>query len=360
MGFEVDFLPVGDEERSGDAVVVRFGDLFSAAPNQTVVVIDGGFVETGPKIVEHIIRYYRTNQVDLLVSTHPDSDHVGGLAEVVSRLNVRAVAMHLPWNHTQASSGMFRDGRVTDMSVRESLRRSLDQAFDLYRLVQSKGIPIFEPFQGASFFNGQLNIIGPSLAYYESLIPLFRGTPEPKFGGLLEQILGPAREVAGRVFETWGIETLSDMGQNSAENESSVICLFGLDGQQLLLTADAGISALTQAVTHAELLGFSPSLLKVVQIPHHGSKQNVGPAILNRMLGGPRLTEITERHGFVSAAKKADSKHPSKRVTNAFKRRGTAVCQTHGDSLSIGNAAPPRPGWTSASVVPFHSMFDED
>ena len=63
MAIEVDFLSVGDGERSGDAICVRFGNLQSTRNEQTVCVIDGGTKESGEKLVEHIRRYYNTDHV---------------------------------------------------------------------------------------------------------------------------------------------------------------------------------------------------------------------------------------------------------------------------------------------------------
>jgi flavorubredoxin len=53
-------------------------------PNQTVVVVDGGYPEVRPELVKHIRSYHRTNHVNLIVSTHPDADHVNGLRTVSS------------------------------------------------------------------------------------------------------------------------------------------------------------------------------------------------------------------------------------------------------------------------------------
>ena len=41
MGYEVDFLPVGDGEKSGDAISLRFGNLFGGRNEQVVIIIDG-------------------------------------------------------------------------------------------------------------------------------------------------------------------------------------------------------------------------------------------------------------------------------------------------------------------------------
>src|SRR5688572_29104118 len=177
MGYEIDFLPVGDESRSGDAIALRFGNLYGGRDEQAVVVIDGGFRDTGTALVEHIRNYYGTDRVDLVVSTHPDSDHVRGLEVVVEELDVRELWMHRPWMHGEVTEGLFRDGRVTPNSVNERLEKALNRAMTLERLAMLRGIPIREPFAGVSQFNDKLVVLGPTQSYYQSLLGDFRSTP---------------------------------------------------------------------------------------------------------------------------------------------------------------------------------------
>ncbi len=79
MGYEIDFLAVGDNGRSGDAIALRYGNLHGDRDAQRVVVIDGGFSDDGYRLAELIRTYYKTDHVDLVVSSHPDSDHANGL-----------------------------------------------------------------------------------------------------------------------------------------------------------------------------------------------------------------------------------------------------------------------------------------
>ncbi len=53
MTFEVDFLAVGKESQSGDAIALRYGD-FADRDSYRIVVIDGGVKETGTELVDHI------------------------------------------------------------------------------------------------------------------------------------------------------------------------------------------------------------------------------------------------------------------------------------------------------------------
>lgn len=356
MGYEIDFLPVG-EDKSGDAIALRFGNLLGTRDEQIVVVIDGGFQETGEQLVEHMKKYYGTDHVNLVVSTHPDADHAGGLEIVLDKCKVDALWMHLPWNHTVDIAKLFVDGRVTDASVRESLRKSLDNARALERLATRKRIPIVEPFDGVIHPSGKIVVVGPTQRFYEDLLPGFRGTPEPKSPilGAIGKMFHGAEEIVTKIAENWGLETLDDDGETSAENNSSAILGVIVGDKWVLFTGDAGIPALTDVVTRLESRRADFSKLDFIQVPHHGSRRNVGPTLLDRLLGPKRGQDKKLRTAFVSAAKGGAPKHPSKKVTNAFRRRGVHVYATQGQSILHHEDAPHR-GWTSIEPVPF---FDE-
>jgi beta-lactamase superfamily II metal-dependent hydrolase len=212
-----------------------------------------------------------------------------------------------------------------------------------------RGVQIFEPFSGVGTPDGALTFLGPSRDYYQSLICTFRETPEAKEGiAAMLAIARAAAQAAVRwVRETLTFETLDDSGETSAENNSSAVTLFRWDNQQVLFTADAGIPALTRAADAA--FGTADlNALNVLQVPHHGSRRNVGPTILNR-LHAP--------HAVISVCKDGAPKHPSKKVINALIRRGIGVYCTSGNTLnySVGSARP-----FSAAVAESFSEYVEE
>ncbi len=359
MAYQIDFLPVGDGEKSGDAIAMRFGD-FSDAMKTFVVVIDGGFLASGEALVNHIRTHYGTTYVDLVVSTHPDNDHSTGLSVVLEQMKVGQLWMHKPWEHTQDIAKMFKDGRVTDLSVAEGIRKSLEDVRYLETLAAKKNIPIVEPFAGVQDVTQSLTVLGPTKQFYESLLPDFRCTPTPRYESLLAKFLSGAAGVAVKVAESLGVETLVEPAEDThAENNSSVIMIF-VDGNDcVLFTADAGVPALDQALSKLEAVGFDFGRLRLVQIPHHGSKRNVGPKILDRLLGPKQSTDVVLRRGVVSASPEGEPKHPSKRVLNAFRRRGARTQGTLGKTLMFHKDSP-RPNWSSLPDIPFYPEVEED
>jgi len=317
-------------------------------------------------LVEHIRKYYNANFIDLVISTHPDADHSAGLYVVLEKIKVGMLWMHLPWKHTDGISKMFRDGRVSDDGVEEKLRKALDNALDLERLAKKLGVPIYEPFTGVNTFDDRVRIVGPTQKFYESLLPDFRCTPEAKrdsqLRSLVKLLIEKAGTVAGTVAESLGIETLRDEGDpTSAENNSSAIVLIRPSPDTgLLFTGDAGIPALTEAADYLDACGIGASFPKFMQVPHHGSRRNVGPTILNRLVGPKRSQETNMKTAFVSAAKDGAPKHPAKKVTNAFRRRGAPVHATQGSAKRYPSAdAPDRWGWGPSTPLPLYTEVDE-
>jgi len=361
VGFEVDFLPVGEGEKSGDAIVMRWGNLFANPLQQTVVVIDGGYVTNGDDVVSHITEYYKTDVVNLVISTHPHSDHIGGLEMVLRKLKVGCLAMHRPWSteHTKGIADLFVNGKVTDQSVRKRLREGLDAAYSLEQFARKQNVKIVENSFAGTYLeqnSGKFEIIGPSKKYYESLIPQFRTTPIPV--NLSRTRTYTTEEQIEVKRETLADETLDDTGETSAENDTSMITLLTVAGRSLLFTGDAGMPALRGAVQKLQANGFEFSSLSLIQVPHHGSVHNIGPKLLDEILGKKLMSEQKIRSAFVSAASNNDKKHPSKRVTNAFRRRGTFVYGTFGKKLMHFFNAPDRAGWVDVPDIPFHSNVE--
>lgn len=134
-----------------------------------------------------------------------------------------------------------------------------------------------------------------------------------------------------------------------------------LDGTKFLFTADAGIPALEQVLDRLETEGFAPGDFDFVQVPHHGSRRNVGPTVLDRLLGAPGQTE-THALAVVSAPKKnPENKHPAKKTENAFIRRGYHVHRTEGVAKCKSSpGAPTRSDYSPSTPVSFHDYVEED
>lgn len=361
MGYEIDFIAVGDESKSGDAIALRFGDIEAGGANQNVVVIDGGYKKSGADLVAHINKNYGTNVVDLVVLTHPDSDHASGLHIVLERMIVKKLWMHKPWEHNDGKAIQFEDGRITDKSIAERLKDSLETAYGLHQLAVKNDVLVEEPFTGKLDSTGCIEVIGPTKDYYNELLLGFTGMPESKTESAGQSFLAKAKDRALEwVSDRWNVDLIVDDGETtSPQNHSSAIIQIKVDGKRLLFTGDAGRESLQKAADYIGHIDYLDEL-SFIQIPHHGSFRNIGPTVLNNLVG-EKKEQGHDYHftAFCSSAKNGAPKHPSKKVINAFTRRGAKVSVTAGTGKCSRRGVPSREGWGSITPEPFHERVED-
>lgn len=349
MNYEIEFLPVGNGERSGDAICIRWQEN----DKYKVMIIDGGTKESGEQIVEHVKQYYNTDIIDYVVNTHPDQDHASGLSIVLEKLKVRELWIHRPWEYTQDIIDYFKDRRITQESLKKRLQNSFSYVYLLEELAIEKRIPIKEPYQGAKI--GIFEVLSPSKEWYlHELIPDFNKTPDKKESVLQEGFEKVAEKVINWIEETFDKETLKMDGKTSADNESSVILYANINDKGILLTGDAGIRALNKAYEYKPTISYN---LKFIQIPHHGSRNNVNPDILDKLLG-KKGQKTQNKTAFVSVSKNSRT-HPRQSVINAFIRRGCKVIATRGSTIRHYKGMPKRRGWIKAESLEFKNRFKE-
>lgn len=355
MGYEIDFLPVGNESKGGDAIALRYGNLHGRREEQTVIVIDGGYQDDGEALVEHIRRYYDTNHVDYVISTHPDRDHITGLSVVLTEMSVGILLMHVPEKHDPffGHQSSFEQKSAT---VGETFAKSLVQAEGLLDLARRRKIKVVEPFAGLHTDDG-FRILGPTEDYYARLLDEMRGA-DALAGSLSGRELfhKAARGPVGTLAEDLYTETLSELSETSASNNSSVISMLEVDGKRILFTGDAGEEALRPVVDQLRREGVAPGDFALVQVPHHGSRKNVTPALLDNLLG--QITPLRRGRACVSAPRKnPDQRHPAKQTTNAFHRRGFPVTATQGSTKRFQRDAPDR-GWGKTTPLPLYERVE--
>lgn len=354
VNFEVDFLPVG-ENGSGDAICIRYGD----DSGFYVHVVDGGYTDTAETIINHITKHYGPNVViHHMVLSHADDDHARGLIGVLQHFTVLNLWMNRPWLYCAEVIQHFH-GNWTLAGLEKEIKAAHSYLVDLEAIANEKGTVIHEVFQGAQI--GAFTVLAPSRDRYVSLIPDLGKTPDSYADkSLAGTIWEGVKTVVNAVREAWDYETLDENPDpTSASNETSVVQLGVFGDKQVLLTADVGPDGLAEAASYAASRGLlSPPNL--VQVPHHGSRRNVTPSVLNEWLGGPLEQEAVIGTAVCSVSKGKSDKYPRKTVANAFRRRGYPVHTTAGEAKSHREGYPMRLGWSSSTPVPFYTEVDDE
>ena len=358
--FEIDFLDV-ETAKSGDAITMRY----EKDGVTRIHVVDGGFQSTGDAVIAHINKYYgNPTKIHHVVATHPDGDHAGGLRKVLEEFDVGALWMLRPWQYAAELLPRFSKFTSVD-NLRKRLREVYPNLDALEEIALRKGIPIYEPFQGVSI--GAFTVMAPTRTRYLDLVVDSERTPEAvdeaseqRAGLLLPE---GARKTVARVVNfvkgAWGVEVFSTQ-PTSAENEMSVIQFAVLADKKVLLTADAGRQALSEAADFAPTISLTLPGIDRFQVPHHGSRRNVSTEVLDRWLGAPAKERPAQAtfSAIISSAK-ADKDHPRKAVVRAMIHRGASVACTEGKTICSYQNSPDR-GWVASTLMDYPDEQEED
>jgi len=317
--FEIDFLDV-ETAKSGDAILLRY----SIEGSKFVHVVDGGYIDTGDQIINHLNTFYGTTIIDHVVLTHPDQDHANGLRKVLEECTVRNLWINRPWIYAEELLPRFKTYTSVD-ALRRKLLSVYDATAKLEEIATEKGIKIHAPLQGAQI--GAFKVLSPSRSRYLDLIVDSNKTPEAEkqeekslsLGVMFKEALSAAAKFMKAV---WG-EEYFPADPTSRENEMSVIQTAYIKDKRILLTGDAGRESLQEAIDYAPSAGLSLPGVNVFQVPHHGGRHNVSTETLDSILGN-RLDQlpVTQSWCGICSAAKADEDHPRKSVIRAILHRG--------------------------------------
>lgn len=326
------FHAVGAGSQGGDAIAIRYVD---PGNDPRVVVIDSGKTSATAEAVARTVREaFEADRIDLLIITHSDDDHARGAVALIDLIDVTAMWANDP--------------------VRDPLGGLTASASTVVELLDSAiaaGVKVEPARLGRSFDGGAVELVGPSDEYYEGLLPRIF-TEAQRDAALDDRAPADTARVAaalsattdGTVRDSWSEEVL--LGSRSStepSNNASAITLLRLGEWTCLFTGDAGVEALSSAAAALAARRYEATAATLVQAPHHGSKKNLDSASAD-LLAGPVMTEdnkYTRGMVVISAPASDSGGHPSKRVVNAFVRRGRRVFTTSGGPF---NVVLPSPG----------------
>ena len=352
--FEIDFFNI-HSKKSGDAISIRY----QINEETYIHVVDGGFQDDGQRFVEFINQYYSNpDYIDHVIVTHSDGDHCSGIKDILENFDIGTLWMMRPWIYAAEIIDKF--SRFTSIeNLEKRLREIYSSIATLEEIALKKQIPIKEPLQGSEI--GYFTVLAPTKSRYLDLIVESDKTPESiseninSFSTTFAKILKKATNL---IRSLWGKEIFSEE-ETSNENEMSVIQYSKLCDTKILLTGDAGRSALTEAAEFAPNVNLFLPVIDRLQIPHHVSRRDVYSELLNIWLG-PKLdekpTEGEENFQAYVCASKDDKDHPRKAVIRAIIHRGGKVYDNKNATLRTSKNAPEREGWHAAT----HLLYPEE
>jgi hypothetical protein len=305
--------------RFGDALILHSGT--KAKPQLTV--IDGGPPGVYGDAVRPRLDAIRGERkldartpldIELMMVSHIDDDHVSGLLELAQRLNERRESgQPLPWKIRRFWHNSFDDildnddlqvaGSASAMNTASlgeflapegsRILASVKQGRELRRLLDALSLGGNMPFRGLIMAGGpakpvtvgdlRITVVAPRKAELADLQKKWNKEIKP----LLKKERSRERlaEIAAYV-------------DKSVHNLSSIVVLAESQGKRLLLTGDGRGDHTLEGLKAAKLLKKGKLRVDVLKLPHHGSERNVAPDYFQT---------IVAKHYVVSADGKFDN-----------------------------------------------------
>ncbi|WP_197342548.1 AVAST type 1 anti-phage system MBL fold metallo-hydrolase Avs1a [Ralstonia solanacearum] len=306
------------------------GDAFLVEASGAHVLIDAGYAST---FNDHIAPDLRQiahvgGQLDLLVCTHIDGDHIGGLLDFISSNGAPGARSIIDvsevWHNSLRSlpSPPGPPDSASDRAVLEAIRRrgfhlplasgpaanpiSAKQGSSLAKLLKQHGYP-WNASDGTTCMtsgrlphtlpNGvQIHLIGPTMARLEDLRAWwiremrrlsYKGgaNVDPVIEDAYEMVCASTRQPAPAMVKSisaGSTKRLNDvyMPDISPTNGSSIAILIESEGSRLLFLGDAWAEDIVVELKRLEGRG-DPQLFDAIKVSHHGSVHNTSVELLS-------------------------------------------------------------------------------
>lgn len=310
-----------------EALRARFGDSLilhsGTARSPKLTVIDGGPPGVYNDALRPRLEAIRAERklddrtpldIELMMVSHIDDDHVAGLLELAAKLNDRRESgQPLPWKIRRFWHNSFDDildnddlqvasgaSTMSEASLGDFLGlegslilASVKQGRELRKLLDALGLDGNVPFKGLVLATDQVKVV--------------------TVGDLKITVVGPRRTELMALQEKWNKEIkpllkkersrerLAEIAayvDKSVHNLSSIVALVESQRRRILLTGDGRGDHTLDGLKAANLLKRGKLVVDVLKLPHHGSDRNVEAAYFET---------IVAKHYVVSADGKFDN-----------------------------------------------------
>jgi|TARA_R110002074_G_scaffold106578_1_gene230155 beta-lactamase superfamily II metal-dependent hydrolase len=299
---------------NGDSILISFNDIDGIMRN---VLIDGGMSSTyfdttlnkyGALKEEIEVIRGKNQQIDLLILSHIDNDHIEGLLKWFSIDEKAHELIDKVWfNSGKIISKLFNEKENKDLNVslvdKKNILTGVIEGLEFEKYLLKNKIwdkEIIQKGNKIEFFNVTINVLTPTELQLKKLVKEYkRKTGDTMFTG------GKKTDWDQNIKEIIEEENKNDFSfdqDTSVKNGSSISILLTYNENNFLFLADSHPTQVSQAL---EELGFSkdnPVKVELMQIAHHGSKKNMNK----------KLLEMVETDNYVISTNSTSHHHPHK------------------------------------------------
>ncbi|WP_299357735.1 MBL fold metallo-hydrolase [Mucilaginibacter sp.] len=305
MDIKITMLNVGD----GDAIIVQL----TKNKQQLIILIDAGHPGDAQLCIDAlnpVLKSSGKNAPDLVMVSHYDADHIGGMKAVVEHYGaaIGQVWLHKPGiliKAAEQAAGLLLEhladppkeniqdflgfhGDLNPNEARQFVLESYNQMKDLVGTLDKYQIKTVEPFAGQSLANWpEVSVLGPTPAFYQACLKKMKDVPNLIAQETLlvlneskqEPFIGKLSKMLEKDTDPCGYLKSQKKDHVTEVNQISIILQIIADGKKYLFTGDASLESF-QAVSQ-----YPDSLRNIywLKVPHHGSHNNSSPEIFDIM-----------------------------------------------------------------------------
>ncbi|MCY1505408.1 hypothetical protein D9M68_396240 [compost metagenome] len=234
--------------------------------------------------------------IDLLVLTHIDSDHIGGLLEGFKEPAYLPTMVKRVWFNSATSvakhfSQEVKAEHYINDDFSDSLKTSIKEGETFEALVKAHKIwdeelidTSFTPIVPSGI---DIKILSPDNQKLERLLKKWK----PYNANEDLSTSGCSHDYSDSYSKLLETDTFKE--DKSSPNGSSISLLLEAEGKKVLLLADAHPSIVAQSLIKLGYSDVNPLECELIKLSHHGSKKNTSPELLS-LVKTPRFIVTTD------------------------------------------------------------------
>jgi len=293
------------------------GDCILITTDKFNILIDGGMGRTYYRSLKDKLEELK--QIDLVILTHIDEDHIAGLIELFKDEEIRPKVKKV-WFNSLAKLGELFDNKYdkskecatdddNDKNVSYRQGESLESLLDGidYELIY------IEKQSTYTFEDLEIQLLSPNKRHLQRLYTNWDKDKKKRDEK-------ESKNINDTVVTTDSIESLYKKkfdNDTRRENKSSIAFNLKYQEKNYLFLADANMSVVTESLT--KIHGIEKLDAELVKLSHHGSKKNTNQKFL----------DVVNSHKFIISTNGDKHNHPDKealsRIIKNPKRDGEKI-----------------------------------